>query len=266
MGECQCCYEEFPLRCMVHCDGDKVHFFCMSCAKTYVEGEMGLGRCKPVCFADSNCLGTFTRKQLRQFLGEKSFDRLDHMVQQQELAAAGLDFLSDCPFCDFKAECRPIEVDKEFRCENPKCLKTSCRLCQNETHVPLTCEERKQEHKLAVRHVVEEAMSEALIRHCNRCRHPFIKEEGCNRMTCTRCGNVQCYVCSKDVKDYKHFSDGQPSTQSNGCPLHDNMRARHKEEVKRAAEKAKAKVRSENPEVTEQDLAISVSGRIRNGG
>jgi TRIAD3 protein (E3 ubiquitin-protein ligase RNF216) len=34
-------------------------------------------------------------------------------------------------------------------------------------------------------------MSAALIRHCNKCKHPFIKEQGCNKMTCTHCRNLQ---------------------------------------------------------------------------
>lgn len=151
---------------MTCCNGDAVHFFCLTCAKTYVEGEMGKSKCRPVCFADTSCGGTFTRHQLLGFLGQTSFDRLEHLQQQADLAAAGLDFLDECPFCDFKAECPPVEIDKEFRCLNPKCAKTSCRLCQKETHIPLNCEEAKRDGNLTIRHVVEEAMSSALIRYC----------------------------------------------------------------------------------------------------
>jgi TRIAD3 protein (E3 ubiquitin-protein ligase RNF216) len=151
---------------MTYCNGDTIHFFCLLCAKTYVEGEMGNARCRPVCFADTSCGGIFARSQLLGFLGQTSFDHLEHLQQQADLAAAGLDFLDECPFCDFKAECPPVEIDREFRCLNPKCQKTSCRLCQKETHIPLSCEEAKKEGNLTMRHVIEEAMSSALIRHC----------------------------------------------------------------------------------------------------
>jgi TRIAD3 protein (E3 ubiquitin-protein ligase RNF216) len=151
---------------MTYCNGDTIHFFCLACAKTYVEGEMGNAKCRPVCIADTSCGGTFVRSQLLEFLGQTSFDRLEHLQQQADLAAAGLEFLDDCPFCDFKAECPPIEIDREFRCLNLKCQKTSCRLCQKETHVPLSCEEAKKDGNLTIRHVIEEAMSAALIRHC----------------------------------------------------------------------------------------------------
>ncbi|KAF2869837.1 hypothetical protein BDV95DRAFT_88909 [Massariosphaeria phaeospora] len=260
MGDCQCCFDDFPINRMVSCNGDTIHFVCKDCAKSYVENELGSSRCRPVCFADTACGGTFTRQQLQSFLSEKSFDRLEHMQQQQDLAAAGLDFLSECPFCDYKAECLPVDVDKEFRCQNPKCRKISCRLCQKDTHIPLTCEEAKKEGNLTVRHVIEEAMSAAMIRYCNRCKHPFVKDYGCNKMSCSRCRNVQCYVCSKDVTDYNHFSD---AINSSRCPLHDNVESRHEQEVKKAAEEATAKVRAENPGLSETDVMIQVSDRVK---
>lgn len=191
MGECQCCFTEYPLNRMISCSGKDKHSFCMDCPKQYIETEMGQSRCRPECFASTKCKGTFSRAQLQQVLDVKTFERLEHMQQQQEIAAAGLDFLSECPFCDFKAECPPVDVDKEFRCQNTKCGKTSCRLCNKETHIPLSCEEAKKDGQLSLRHVVEEAMSAALIRKCNNCQRPFIKDYGCNKMSCTHCGNKQ---------------------------------------------------------------------------
>lgn len=190
MTECQCCFDEFPLNRMIGCGGHTVHFFCANCMKNYVGNEIGSSRCRPVCFADPDCRGCFARKQLQESLDQTMFDRLEHMQQLEDLEIAGLD-LDECPFCDFKAECPPVEEDKEFRCLNPKCRKTSCRLCQKETHIPKSCAEAKKDEKVTVRHIVEEAMTAALIRNCNKCKHPFIKEAGCNKMMCSHCRNVQ---------------------------------------------------------------------------
>lgn len=191
MGECACCFNEVPFNRMISCSGEEVHLYCRECPKRHIETQMGQSRCKPNCFGVEDCNGTFSRHQLQEVLCEKTFERLEHMQQMEDLAAAGLDFLSECPFCDFKMECPPVEVDKEFRCQKTNCGKTSCRLCQKETHIPLSCEEAKKDGQLTLRHVIEEAMSAALIRQCNRCKHPFVKELGCNKMTCTHCGNVQ---------------------------------------------------------------------------
>ncbi|KAL5409442.1 hypothetical protein PMIN04_011039 [Paraphaeosphaeria minitans] len=260
MTECQCCFDEFPLNRMVGCGGAIMHFLCRECVKNYVESEIGSSRCRPICFAESRCGGNFTRQQLQDCLTNTTFDRLEHMQQMQDLEGAGLD-LDECPFCDFKQECPPVDEDKEFRCLNPKCRKTSCRLCQKETHVPLTCGESKKNEKLTFRHDVEEAMSAALIRNCNKCKNPFIKQDGCNKMSCPQCGNSQCYVCSKDIKDYNHFSDH--SASEGGCQLHDNVEDRHEQEVKKAADEALAKALAENPGLSDADLMIHISDRVK---
>ncbi|KAF2189577.1 hypothetical protein K469DRAFT_562812 [Zopfia rhizophila CBS 207.26] len=260
MTQCLCCFEEYPSNRVTVCNGDIVHFFCLGCAKQYVEHEMGESRCRPVCFATVECKATFTRQQLQAFLDAKSFERLERLQQQEDIRNAGLEDLAECPFCDFKAECPPVEIDKEFRCLNPECGKTSCRLCDKETHIPMSCEEAEKESKVTVRHTLEEAMSKALIRFCNKCKHPFIKEYGCNKMTCTNCRNTQCYICSKDVSGYDHFSD---NSHPNRCPLHDNVEARHEEEVKKAEAVALALLRAEHPDISEEELKIQVSDRVK---
>jgi len=47
--------------------------------------------------------------------------------------------------------------------------------------------------------VVEKAMSKAFVRSCNRCKTEFIKESGCNNVTCYQCHNTQCYISSENV-------------------------------------------------------------------
>jgi TRIAD3 protein (E3 ubiquitin-protein ligase RNF216) len=53
------------------------------------------------------------------------------------------------------------------------------------------------------------------------------------------------YVCSKDIRDYNHFSDYNAGR--GGCQLHDNVEDRHEQEVKKAADDAMAKAKTENP-------------------
>ncbi|KAF1943204.1 hypothetical protein EJ02DRAFT_443455 [Clathrospora elynae] len=225
MGECACCFDDVPLNRMISCDGDHVHFYCMNCPRRQIETQMGQSRCRPRCFGVNDCNGTFSRRQLQEVLSEKTFERLEHMQQLEDLKAAGLDFLSECPFCDFKMECPPVDIDKEFRCQNTKCAKTSCRLCEKESHIPLSCEESNKDGQITLRHIVEEAI----------------------------------YVCSKNVADYNHFGE----VQSGKCPLHENIEDRHEQEVKRAADEAMAKVRADNPGLGDADLMVKVSDRVK---
>jgi TRIAD3 protein (E3 ubiquitin-protein ligase RNF216) len=70
-------------------------------------------------------------------------------------------------------------------------------------HVPLRCDEVIETDK--ARRIIEEKMTEALLRICYKCKRQFYKEEGCNKMTCP-CGALMCYICDKPVLNYKHFN------------------------------------------------------------
>lgn len=191
-------------------------------------------------------------------------DTLERLQQQDEIRLADLDDLTSCPFCDFAAICAPVEEDREFRCANPDCEKVSCRLCKHETHIPLSCEAYAKDNKVNIRHAVEEAMTEALVRSCHKCQNKYIKEFGCNKMMCTRCSSIQCYVCSKDItKDgYAHFNESARGGRPGQCPLFDNTEQRHDEDVKKAEQKALEKVRAENPGVSEEELKVKVSDAV----
>ena len=115
-------------------------------------------------------------------------------------------------------------------------------------------------------------MSEAIIRKCNKCtclsppnvlpveaipvltamctgQNPFVKSDGCNKITCTRCGAVQCYVCRKTVKDYSHFNNRERGGKNGQCPLFDSTALRHQDEVQQAEESAREKVAKERPDI-----------------
>lgn len=64
---------------------------------------------------------------------------------------------------------------------------------------------------------IEEAMTEARVRICHKCKTRFYKTEGCNKMTCT-CGALMCYLCRKDVskEGYNHFC-GKPHCDKKTC-------------------------------------------------
>ncbi|KAH6634476.1 hypothetical protein B0J18DRAFT_416345 [Chaetomium sp. MPI-SDFR-AT-0129] len=94
-----------------------------------------------------------------------------------------------------------------FDCQNPDCGRPSCIGCEKawvDVHV---CNESSL---VALRTQVEQAMSMAVKRVCPRCNTSFVKNSGCNKMTCP-CGYQMCYVCRKDISansgevGYQHF-------------------------------------------------------------
>lgn len=83
-------------------------------------------------------------------------------------------------------------------------------------------------------------------------------------MSCTKCRNLQCYICSESC-DYSHFDDTKRGGKQGNCPLFDpqGIDARHLEEVKAAEEQAKKKVLEENEDIPADILEIKTSERVR---
>ena len=270
-AECQCCFDELPMNRQIHCNGLIAHFTCFSCAETYIKTEVGESRCRVLCTA--GCNSGFAQAQLNLLSDKKLLEKLAQLEQEKAIRDAGLDNLEECPFCEYKAILPPIEEDFEFRCANPECEKVSCRRCKAMSHIPMSCEEHAKDNKIDQRHKIEEAMTAALIRSCNKCKKQFIKEYGCNKMTCPSCDNLQCYVCSQSLTNYDHFdhapqprAPGQTLTdgkENKKCPLHDNVEERHEREVKTAEEAARRQVIEENPDVSPEDLEFKVSDAVK---
>lgn len=261
MQECGCCFGDYPLNRMIHCNSDQVlHWFCRGCARRSAETEIGNSKYSLRCMSMDGCEAGFSIEQRSIFLDANTIIALERNEQEAVLRMAGIENLASCPFCPYAAEYPPVCVDREFRCQAPECEKISCRLCKLESHIPNSCEEHAKENGLSIRRQIEEAMSAAIIRKCNKCGTPFVKEEGCNKMTCTRngCNNVQCYVCSKSC-GYDHFDDTRRGGKTGNCPLFESVEQRHEDEVRKAEKKALDRVRAEHPEYSEDDLKIKVS-------
>lgn len=118
----------------------------------------------------------------------------------------------------------------KFTCQSPRCGRTSCLSCSKawvDVHV---CHESSL---VALRTQVEQAMSMAIKRVCPRCNTSFVKNAGCNKLTCP-CGYKMCYVCRKDIGGtgdgpdvgYRHFcehfrpeGDPKPCKECTKCNL-----------------------------------------------
>ncbi|RMJ27552.1 Ring finger protein [Aspergillus sp. HF37] len=259
--ECQCCYLDNAANRTMSCEEDDPHLFCYTCIRTSAETQIGLMKYELKCFDTGGCQAGFSRRQLRDVLGDATMDKLDSLQQEDEIRRACPDGLEGCPFCDFKAICPPVEENREFRCFNPECEIVSCRLCNQETHVPKTCQETKRERGVSERHLVEEAMSEAYIRPCPRCKLKIVKEVGCNKMTCPKCYCMMCYVCKKDItrEGYEHFGRRQGA-----CRVEDDPRQKHMhQEVDRAEEAAIERIKAEKPDLSYDDLLVNRPGQER---
>ena len=156
--ECDICTDTKPFYKFVHCSGDVPHFSCGECLQNHVAALIGDQRYQLECLPDTSCKASYSRSQRDRFLAQKTIETLERLQQQAELKLANVENLASCPVCDYAAVYPKVEDDKEFRCENPDCQRVSCRLCQKDTHTPISCKEYKESFGVNERHEVEEAM------------------------------------------------------------------------------------------------------------
>jgi len=135
---------------------------------------------------------------------------------------AGMDV---CPFCKWAAPPgKPRDLDNRFACQ--KCKLVSCQLCHVKDHFPIvSCTLAAKIISDQRRILAEETVAKALIRTCNRCKTPMIRDGGCNTLRCP-CGSTMCYVCRRTIPGHSHF-------KNTGCPLYSNDLVVHADDIAR---------------------------------
>ena len=63
MSECGCCFGDFPLNRMVHCENDILHFFCRACAKRNADTQIGNSKYELRCISMDECSAGFSIEQ-----------------------------------------------------------------------------------------------------------------------------------------------------------------------------------------------------------
>ncbi|KAJ3061811.1 hypothetical protein HDU98_002298 [Podochytrium sp. JEL0797] len=257
--ECGCCYVDYSIKAMTQCEDG--HLFCLECARKAAEVLIGLRKTTLSCLDSSGCKFHFPRAEIERFLTPQVLIGYDRLVQEENLRVAGISDLTACPFCDYAVIMQTDpQVDRLMTCRSETCGVISCRLCKRKNHLPQTCEEAAKDDVLSVRHKIEEAMTQALLRQCSKCTSQFYKTEGCNKMQCPRCQTIMCYVCKKVITGYDHFStspNGAPQS-GNTCALWDNTESRNAKEVQQAFAQAVADAKKLNPGVEEKDIQVEL--------
>lgn len=173
--ECACCFDETPVTFCIQCP--EGHHFCRRCITHYASRELGSQNTRLTCMDTGGCHAVFTSAGLANILSPTLLALFHRLELRRDLKEARLEGLEECPFCDWACI---IEIPKDecifFWCRNEEdCGVISCRLCRQKSHISFTCEEAETNKRVAGTHAIEEAMTEALKRHCPKCRegaHP----------------------------------------------------------------------------------------------
>jgi hypothetical protein len=217
MFECQCCYESVPFEKLSHCPLG--HLFCRDCLERTVASLVGEGRSLVRCLAVADCDCLVSIAELERCLPQRLVEQLIQSETLKIVMTTGIPNLVRCHSCGmpsiFENECEPRAPI--FAC--PTCHAQTCILCGLIAHDGFSCEQMRLKDPTTLIHA---KMNEALVRICPTCDAQILKEVGCNRMECPRCGTWFCYFCRqlipKDV-GYLHFWKGKGPIPEGKCPL-----------------------------------------------
>eukprot|EP00043_Microstomoeca_roanoka_P008263 m.79653 g.79653 ORF g.79653 m.79653 type:complete len:487 (-) comp14168_c0_seq2:355-1815(-) len=208
------------------------HIFCKECIGTYFQTQIETGQIRQMVCPDVDCDNVPLPTEIQQVVPPEVFAKYDARLLELTLAE-----MSDVVTCPRDACQKPVIIESEVtmgRCA--ACTLTFCVLCRRAYHGVNECKitdfvallkEYKgadEEHKALLEkrygkkrfeRAAEEEASLTYLRDqtvpCPGCGTYTSKIDGCNKMTCSKCGAYFCYLCQAKLSHtdpYKHFSYG----------------------------------------------------------
>ncbi|GFS32170.1 e3 ubiquitin-protein ligase RNF14 [Nephila pilipes] len=207
------------------------HFFCRECIKSFFEVQIREGNVNSLYCPDGDCKTQADGSVVKQVVEKELFEKYDKM-----LLSRSLEDMTDVTFCPRKACLCPVLLDIGGRIGScPACNFVFCPFCNMAYHGIAPCvfkeeqkltlfeeytkgskatkvELEKRYGKRLLKTLVEETLSEGWkdvhSKNCPHCKASIQKEEGCNKMTCFKCGSYFCWMCGARLKHsdpYEHF-------------------------------------------------------------
>ncbi|CAF9932938.1 hypothetical protein IMSHALPRED_009015 [Imshaugia aleurites] len=217
MYECQCCFSDTTFEQMATCTLG-AHVICFQCIKNAVSEalfgqswgrniEYTRGQLKCLApMSEESCDGCISHSATRRAIlqskgGKEALTKLETRLAEENLLKARLTLVR-CPFCAY------AEVDELYFPQSiVRYRLNTAHLKATVWHDPHVCNESAV---LSLRTTIEAARTAALKRTCPHCGLGFIKESGCNKLTCV-CGYAMCYICRQALgrghggEGYRHF-------------------------------------------------------------
>lgn len=220
---CRCCQSILSFDDLIKCTGSSEkyrHAFCKECVGGYVNSALDDRKAQIMCMMsmmrNEGCGGRYTETDIRLCIPEKIYSNFENIMDINDTSqfCKIFDDYTICPFCS-KYGCIADQEILYVKCG--RCEKTWCVRCRKEQHGIDPCCKIKDSTDLdGIRKIINETITEALTHTCPNCEIKYIKDTGCNMMTCASCEANSCYICGKllpkriindNIIKYYHFKD-----------------------------------------------------------
>lgn len=240
-----CCVEKtgslFP-RQEHRCKEQGHQLFCGSCLVTHARERIGEGVFDLMC--PGGCKKPIPVAFLKESLEEEEFARFDDLMTLRSLEGLGL---VQCPRCEFSFLRGEDDIKATGAQANlglcPNCGNSFCTLCNGTFHALSPCksvgraqnkqllffqrqsgmsfeemfsafEDAKSGLSKEARALIAEIKTGQLIRsssdftRCPGCPAVISKNGGCNKVVCSKCNTIVCWLCKNEIQGYNHFGGG----------------------------------------------------------
>lgn len=223
------------------------HLVCKSCLLGHITSMLNDGIAGNECMFDKSdkCGGWYSELDIQKAIGLENQEMLakwnDTLISCEIVKLAGVcDNYIICPLC-----CRwgcifdaPAGAGNRHAFYIPcgKCGEQWCTLCKRGAHDARSCynlQFNAEDGAIGVRESVIDKMLQDIVTRtlthcCSICGCTYIKEEGCNLMTCPKCNGMSCYICGmklyyKGNTKYWHFTGHDLADRNATCPLWNNL-------------------------------------------
>ena len=248
---CGVCFDEFEPDDLIRCDKtcyDKQHFTCRECLNGHIDSLLSDGIASLECMfhKSDKCGGAYYDSDIDFVITDK--DKLEKWNETYQISeilklASICDDYIICPVC-VKWGCIfeiPPGIRDNFYIKCGACANEFCNTCKRKAHGNRTCnqlvfeEGEPVEKKIeTIDRLLQDIITKALTHCCTSCGCSYIKEEGCNLMSCPKCGALSCYLCNaklyiKNNTKYSHFTGHDLADRDAKCPLWNNRAGDGKE-------------------------------------
>ncbi|KAL4463271.1 hypothetical protein ABPG74_007272 [Tetrahymena malaccensis] len=205
-----CLLCETPLQSSEKYSLDCGHFFCKSCFQEYMNSIIIQGNqifqktCPQEGCSEMICLNEY----LEFFKNHQQQIQIQNIIINDCLLKS--EYLQVCPLrnCEniFKFTRQNAKQQYNLNCD---CLKKfSCQSCQDEAHLPLTCQQKQKWDRMIqsedqnitknLQYLIQNTKA------CPSCKSPVEKNGGCQHMKCWNCQTRFCWACLEIAKDFYH--------------------------------------------------------------
>ena len=169
------------------------HPICKNCMIRGVENAIGDNKEFKCC----DCLVVYPEYQLTKVLSFNLLKAYNNVVVFNNLKSIPKDNLFKCNNCEYAVFIDDYININYVYCEN--CRENYCIKCKKEEKLHIgNCQNNERE-----------SMGDFIV----YCCFPMIRHDGCNKLTCTSCGKLWCWICKTQINGYDHF-------KKNKCALY----------------------------------------------